>query len=329
MAAFAAITVHRWNLRQAALTAAILAFLTDFCTAFLQSAMLIILTRIISGLSMGVLLSTASAAIARLVNPTRTLGIAQAAVSISGFGWFLIMPYLLKNTGLKGPFIGIAAFSLIAFVVTLAWFPRLKGQNDVATGQRGLFHMLTTPVLFASSGLFILLVAGNGVWTYWERIGVHSGLSAEGIGTSFALGSISGMFGGLLAAWIAGKIGNATALITGTLVMLVSAVLLLFYNPTGYFAATLIFYASWILVVSFFLGGFAEADSTGRLVAVANIVMFAAAAIGPAAASLLLAPSNYHSLIIICACAMLASLILIIPAVRRKDWLPVESEPAV
>ena len=249
---FSAMTVHRWNLRQAALTGAILAFFADFSAAFLQNAALIIMTRVISGLSMGVIVSAALAAISKLRNPTRVYSIGAAGLSISGFGWYLTLPWLLENTGMKGPFIGIAAFSLVAIPLTLAWFPRFRSQGDVPSDQHGLFGMLTAPVLLLASGLLIQTTTFGGIWAYWERIGVHSGLSAEGIGTVFALGSVSGMFGGLLAAWIAGKIGNAIALITGFLVMGAGIAIALFYSPAAYFVATMIFYAAGILVAFLF-----------------------------------------------------------------------------
>ena len=215
----AAMTVHRWNLRTMVLGAALVAVLSDFCAAWLESAALIILTRIVTGLSAGVLLGAVYAAVSRVERPTRVYGIVVASMSVSGLVWFLGIPPLLEYSGMTGPFLGLAAVSLVALALALAWFPRSGGQEDVPSAQLGLLGLLTVPVLLLAVGLLMQSAVAGAYWAYWERIGVDSGLSAQGIGIVLSVGAVSGMLGGVLAAWMDGKVGDATALIGSLAIM--------------------------------------------------------------------------------------------------------------
>ena len=319
--AFAAFTVHRWNLARATLAGCILAVLSDFFAGFIQSAALMILTRIISGCAMGVIVSAAYTAISRLKNPTRILGIVQAGVSISSFVFYLVVPYLLKTTGLNGPFIGLAAFTLVAAVLTWVWFPRSEGEASVAVDQQGLWPILfAAPVLMALIGLFLgPQMAGSMMWPYLERIGVYVSLSAEKVGTTFALSAISGTLGGLAAAWMAGKISRSIAVTTSGLLMAASIALFLLYTIPTYFVAVQILMFTWFLMLAVVLGIFADADPSGRLIVVANVFVTGGGAAGPAVASLFLVGDNYNWVIIVACLLMLVAVVLLIPGARKQN----------
>lgn len=314
----AAMTVHRWNLRTTVLIAVCLVVLSDFCAAWLDSVTLMILTRIVSGLAAGVILGAVYAAISRVRQPTRVYGIVVASMSLSGLVWFLGIPPLLANTGMTGPFLGFAAASLAALAIALAWFPRFSRQGNVASVQLGLLSILTVTVFLLAMGFFIQSVVSGAMWAYWERIGVNSGLSAQGTGVVLSLGAVSGMLGGALAAWMDGKVGDATALVAGLAVMGAGFAAALFYNPVAYVAVTVIWNVSHSVVLTFFLGLFAKADASGRLVNAGNLLWFAGGAVGPAAASLVLVAGNYSPLIYACFFGVLASLIVIVPALVKS-----------
>ena len=314
----AAVTVHRWNLRTTVLCAAFLIVVSDFCAAWLDSVTLMILTRIVSGLSAGVILGAVYAAITRVERPTRVYGIVVATMSLSGLLWFLGLPPLLEVSGMTGPFLGFAAISLVALAMALAWFPRFSGQQDVASGRLGLLGILTVPVFLLAMGFFLQSTAIGANWAYWERIGVNSGLSAQGIGVVLSLGAVSGMLGGALAAWMDGKVGDATALGTGLAFLGAGYAVALFYNPSAYVGATVITYVAYSVTQTFFFGIFAKLDSSGRLVNAGNLLSFAGAAVGPAAASLVLVTGNYSAVIYASSFGMLACLIVIMPVLIKN-----------
>ena len=313
----AAMTVHRWNLRTMVLCAAVVAVLSDFCAAWLESATLMILTRIVTGLAAGVLLGAVYAAVSRVERPTRVYGIVVASMSLSGLVWFLGIPPLLQSSGMTGPFLGLAAVSLVALALALAWFPRNGGQGDVRSAQLGTLSLLTVPVLLLATGLLIQSAVGGAYWAYWERIGVDSGLSAQGIGIILSVGAVSGMLGGVLAAWMDGKVGDANALIGSLAVMAIGYAAALFYTPAAYVAATAVSYVAGNVVLAFFFGVFAKMDASGRLVNAANLLWYAGGAVGPAAASLMLVSGSYSPMIYAGTLGLLASLIVIVPVLKR------------
>ena len=313
----AAMTVHRWNLRTMVLGAALVAVLSDFCAAWLESATLIVLTRIVTGLAAGVLLGAVYAAVSRVERPTRVYGIVLASMSLSGLLWFLGVPPLLESSGMTGPFLGMAAVSLVALALALAWFPRSGGEEDVPSAQLGLLGLLTVPVLLLAVGLLMQSAVAGAYWAYWERIGVGSGLSAQGIGIVLSVGAVSGMLGGVLAAWMDGKVGDATALIGSLAIMVIGYAAALFYNPAAYVAATVVSYVAGSVVLAFFFGVFAKVDASGRLVNAANLLWYAGGAVGPAAASLVLVSGSYSPMIYAGTLGLLASLVVIVPVLKR------------
>ena len=318
MLCVAAMTVHRWNLRRTVLFAACLVVLSDFCAAWFDSMTLMILTRIVSGLAAGVILGAVYAAISRVKQPTRVYGIVVASMSLSGLVWFLGIPPLLEHSGMTGPFLGFAAVSLAALAIALAWFPRFRGRGNVASVQLGLLSILTLPVFLLAMGFFIQSVASGANWAYWERIGVNSGLSAQGTGVVLSLGAVCGMLGGALAAWMDGKVSDATALVAGLAVMGAGFVTALYYNPVAYVAATVIWNVTHSVILTFFLGLFAKADASGRLVNAGNLLWYAGGAVGPAAASLVLVAGNYSPMIYACFFGVLASLVVIVPVLVKS-----------
>ena len=185
--------------------------------------------------------------------------------------------------------------------------------------------MLTVPVLLLAAGLFVQSAVAGAYWAYWERIGVDSGLGAWGIALVLSVGAVSGMLGGALAAWMDGKVGDATALIGGLLIMALGYAVVLFYTPAAYVAATAVSYLAANVALTFFFGLFAKVDASGRLVNAANLLFYAGGAVGPAAASLMLVQGSYSPMVYGGTLALLASLFVIVPVLSR--WAP--SEPAV
>ena len=173
------------------------------------------------------------------------------------------------------------------------------------------------PVLLLATGLLIQSAVGGAYWAYWERIGVDSGLSAQGIGIILSVGAVSGMLGGVLAAWMDGKVGDANALIGSLAVMAIGYAAALFYTPAAYVAATAVSYVAGNVVLAFFFGVFAKMDASGRLVNAANLLWYAGGAVGPAAASLMLVSGSYSPMIYAGTLGLLASLIVIVPVLKR------------
>ena len=123
---------------------------------------------------------------------------------------------------------------------------------------------------------------------------------------------------GALAAWMDGKVGDATALVAGLAVMGAGFVTALYYNPVAYVAATVIWNVTHSVVLTFFLGLFAKADASGRLVNAGNLLWYAGGAVGPAAASLVLVAGNYSPMIYACSFGVLASLVVIVPVLVKS-----------
>ena len=72
------------------------------------------------------------------------------------------------------------------------------------------------------------------------------------------------------------------------------------------------------VVLTFFLGLFAKADASGRLVNAGNLLWYAGGAVGPAAASMVLVAGNYSPMIYACSFGVLASLVVIVPVLVKS-----------
>ena len=191
-----------------------------------------------------------------------------------------------------------------------ARLPDGKWDTDAPAGcdqRRWLTGFLPSVFLssaFLSSVLGILAiycfyVALGGVWTYLERIGDASNISAERIGYYLSIASLTGIAGALSASCLGDKWGCVKPVILGFCAILVALLLLLgtaqatSYAATGYVIAASLFKYAWTFVLPFMLAALSATDASGRVIVTINIFIGAGLTTGPPLASSVIKSESY------------------------------------
>ena len=230
-----------------------------------------------------------------------------------------LIPRAIPQWGVNGVYIALALGVLL--ISTLVKFlPRAKpeqarlpdGKSDTGAPagcdrRRWLTGFLSNVFLsstFLSSVLGILAiycfyVALGGVWTYLERIGDASGISAERIGYYLSIASLTGIAGAVSASCLGDKWGCVKPVILGFCTILAALLLLLGtaqatgYAATGYVIAASLFKYAWTFVLPFMLAALSATDASGRVIVTINIFIGAGLTTGPAFASSVLKGESY------------------------------------
>ena len=267
------------------------------------------------GLGMALIYAPALVALGSTPDPTRSFGLAiTAMVLLAGVCVLLIPTFFMPRWGLQG----VAAFLAILFaltVVTLPWLPRGKDTLAVAVSGK-----VTRPGLagFGLLAMAIYFVGVNSNWAFFELIGTSIGFDKEAIGYTLALSLVFGAFGSLAASVTSQRIQTTTALTIGILGMGVYVVLMR-SDPgaLGFTAALLIFNVAWNYSLPFQMDMVAEADASGRFVALLPASQTAGGAIGPILAGPLLMSVGVDALYAVLAAGCVVAG-LIFALVRRR-----------
>ena len=161
--------------------------------------------------------------------------------------------------------------------------------------------------------ILLFYISLSGLWTYLERIGDASGISATTIGYVLSVTALLGMVGSGVAAWIAGRVSSLLMIIIGSALMVLSV--WMFLGPQtliNYIAAASVAKLTWTFVLPFILGTLALIDYSGRLVTNLFMLIAFGLAIGPAIAALLIgSEANYDRSVLFSLWEMIAAMILI------------------
>lgn len=283
-----------------------------FAHSFVELASL----RFVTGLGGGTLMVVAMAAIGRTADTERNFGWWTVGQLVVGAAGLAVLPSVMPAMGLRGLFFVLAAvFALGLFAV------RTLPQRDMAATSGSPSTRLTAwRVLLALVGILLFYVALAGVWTYMERIGVAAAIPAQSIGNDLTLASLCGIAGCLCAAALGARAGRMVPLISG-LLLLIASVGLLLGAPTQarFLLAGCGFKFAWAFALPFMLAGTASLDASGRILALANLMIGCGLALGPAiVAASLGSPADYSVAVWIGIAGGLSSLTMLVLALRSR-----------
>lgn len=323
--AMATFKIHKWNIRHLVLFALLLTGVGNLLSAFTHSFDGLVAVRFFTGLGEGLALAAAISTTAIFAKPDRIFALVMIGMSLYGMLGLLVLPSVIDAFGLKGVFSAIALLSFVSLPLCRL-FPNHDADDKGQLVNQKI--QLGRPVILVLLSLMVVYISTNGVWTYYERIGVAIGVSYTDIGLALSLGLFASMIGALLAAVLSDRYGRVIPVTFGLILALVSIIILHFSsNFMPYTLSVMLLFGTTGFVVPYYMGTLAEADHTGRLPVVGYLIVFVGNFIGPAMAAGMVKPDSYSMLMFVAAALFLVALMLIIAAFRCTTYNSIADKP--
>lgn len=238
-------------------------------------------------------------------NPDRAFGFTIAAQAVYGVVGLLAGPSLLGLAGVNGI---LSAFVLLGSVGFLfVTFLPLHGR--LVKSDRAAIRFLKLPTLLALFGCFFFFFNVGCYWTYVELIGSVAGLGLRELSNGLALGVAFGIAGGLLASWLGERPGRLILIAVCAAGTVIAAIMLLgTIHLIGFVTSAVLYNFVWNLSLAYQYSAVNAADRSGRGLAAAPAFHNAGFMVGPAIASLLIGPSDLHSIVWLVSASAIASL---------------------
>ncbi len=261
---------------------------------------------------LGFVIMLASLSVASMAS---SLGIAMAAVAVSGLGAGLLYPISLtlvsdmehteRVYSIKIAVEQLVPASLL-ILLSLGWFlgsgleatllallVAMAGcllasiampasgchrESTIAGKQRGL-----AMGLLALLALAINFAGFAGLWVFLERIAIESGFDAEFTNLWLAVGLVTSGVGPLVAAGVADRFGRIWPVLLSTSLAIASMVLLAgTVSQMSYAAVLTLLPLTYYFAISYFFSIVAEADTNGKIAGLMAFALAMGAASGPA-----------------------------------------------
>jgi DHA1 family inner membrane transport protein len=272
--------------RKIAVLALVILALADAASARLGSLVSLVATRLIAGLSEGVLIATMASLVARTAQPDRLFGLYMAC----NLG---VSTILLAVLGvLVGAHHGRAIFYVLILIIGVAaamlgWLPR----PQVSTVDHGpLEPRASSPgQVVGLVGTLVLFIGLGASWPQVGEIGRALQLPPEAVPFAMSVATFMGIVSGLLAALCGARFGRRVPVIAGTLMLALSMILVAGAGSrTSFTVAVSAFMFAYIFIVPYYTGIMARLDRHGRMAAISMALQFLGMALGPLASTLLI-----------------------------------------
>lgn len=297
----ASILAAAWIRRVSWVKAMVVAFLAyallNIISANVDSYMLLLMLRCLTGLAGGSVLAVTVAALGDQREPDRAFGLAQAVQGVMMLGAFLAAPWLVQKWNVSALFYMLAAASLL-MMLTLSRFPA-AGRIRAATAdtQSQSSHAGLIWLGLGASVVFFINVFG--FWAFVERIGQTAGLSAQTVALALGISQVMAIVGALAAAWASDRYGRYLPLIIVFIGQSVALYAVLGdFGSAAFFVSAGLFQALFIVGVSYQMGAIAKLDIQGRFLVTMTAAQGLGAALGPALAATLIGEGGDYSRII-------------------------------
>jgi len=306
----------RWDWRFCVGSGLALIMIGNLATAFADGFGTVAAARAITGTGEGIAIGFAFAAFGRTENPDRAFSVYLVAGAVASSITLLYLPSLQTVFGTRPLFVANAGLALLA-AIGLRWFPH----GRMAEGDpRTTASVNKRLAIFSLVSVFFYFAAVSAMWSYAERIGQASGLSAEQIARGLALGTFAGMGGAALAGLTPRRFGRVWPLAVSGVVSVLSFRLLDGHlSATIFITAMVLLLFAWNYAQPLLSGVCSDADRGGRVVCAMGSVQTFGMGFGPAAAAATLGSGDY-SIAIWGSCVVVAvSLVVVITGIRTPS----------
>lgn len=320
-ACLASISAPLWLTRissgRGALIGLIIIALSNGMGAFAATPILLLLSRLASGIGMGFVLSSGIPLIslatrpARLMSAIQVLQLVVAAAALSGAGW------LLSIEGEREVLFAVAAAIVLSMPLALLLpagssvagrhFPTLA---DIRPGALALFSIF---VYFASVAI---------ITNYSGKLGVQNGLSMGFLSSALAIGNLGALPGSLIAMLANDVLRQRMLLVAATILQCVAvAAMVGMHGDKAFASAFFVIQICITIMAPLQVALLIHQDTSGRAIEVLGAMQILGQAAGPISVVLVITEASvdkayYWSMLYI---VLSAALILRCPARRRAD----------
>jgi len=307
--------------RKLIIVASIIATMANFVTAMVDSYMMLLVVRFVSGFGV-VLITTVSACIlARSLMPDRVFGIGLAlamtfsAVAVWVFDWLRVDYGYAASLGSGAIWLG--AGILLAFLLPRSIGDPTESYDISGGGARASGSQVVGLAALIALGLFGISV--NVIYGFVERIGLANGLDNSGVASALALGYVFSAFGSLIPTIFGAVGGRMKWIVLTTVVFFVSLCGLYSANTIALYTMAFAVYASaWNMGLAYYMSLTAENDPEQKFTRAMYIVNVAAQSVGPAIAAAVLAGAPLSIIFVIAPLPAMIAVALVLVFVSRS-----------
>jgi len=322
-AAVTAVLLGRISPKQPLRIGLVLSALGAAATVLSSSFLVLVLSRLVLGIGLGLIAAASNAIPAGKENSTRIYAVMIVAMGVMGAVLLVLTPIALRAFGRSGAFL----CELLLIVVALPfarWLP--EGPVRIAPKSPGMkAHGVRISSICGIAALFLVYVGRGAVWSHAERVGVLLHLSDRSLGIFFGVSALSGLAGAVIALLVGLRAGQIVPLVIGTILQMLAAIFIYVIVGKNFLVGSLqIFNFAGLFLTPYVMGLLAELDSTGRVAGFGGSAINFGLAIGPGLASVFLVRFGYQMVGYSASAEFLVAVILLLPVVfsqlpRQED----------
>jgi MFS family permease len=161
-------------------------------------------------------------------------------------------------------------------------------------------------------------IGQGSVYLFYEQLGFRAGLDSEAIGGIIGLANLTGLIGGVLAAWMGNRYGTIGPIVIGIALNVAAALgLTLSENSVAYFWLNFLWTVAYSFVVPYILGVLSDMDDLGRWVVAMDAVWWLGDAPAPFVGGWLVESGGYSRLAGVPVFTGAVCIVLIVLVLRR------------
>ncbi len=274
--------------RTLALVGTVLVITANVASAEVSEVWMLVAVRCIAGIGAGICLSCGNASIASARDPDRAAG--QMNVLFVALMAVVMIVYAdaMSSHGLKGLYLAIAATNaLMLGLIFLMPQQRNPVAQETSRPAQAQVHnaraLLSMPALFMMAAMFLFSMRDTMGWAFVEQVGVRVGYSGDELGRLFALQSVLGLVGPVIASVMGRRFGIAIPVILG--VLSTGAVGIGYvmgeHSRWAYTLSVMLISTTYFYALAYLTGLAASLDKEGRIAAAAGSFLTLGIAVGP------------------------------------------------
>ena len=194
--------LRRISVRRLAVVGAVLAGAANICTAATSDPTLIVVLRLAAGAGFGAMAAGLNTSISRVADAESLFMRANFGCIAAAAIFFAVMPEIYGRAGFPSYFVAYGVLCLGAGTL-LGWLPKMEPAAPGSSHESRAYGWRRMAMFLAVSLLWLCYAA---VWSLTERLGRDIGMTEEAVGRAMGLGTLSGLAGAGVAAWLAGRL---------------------------------------------------------------------------------------------------------------------------
>ena len=263
-AAITAILLGKISPKQPLRIGLVLSALGAAATVLSGSFLVLVLSRLVLGIGLGLIAAASNAIPAGKENSTRIYAVMIVAMGVMGTVLLVLTPIALRAFGRSGAFLCELVLILVALPFA-RWLP--EGPVRAASKSREIkAHGGRIGAICGIAALFLVYVGRGEVWSHTERVGVLLHLSDRSLGIFFGVSAISGLAGAVVALLVGLRAGQMPPLVIGTILQMLAAIFIYVIVGQNFLVGSLqIFNFAGLFLTPYVMGLLAELDGSGRV----------------------------------------------------------------